>query len=392
MLFFIGGLFPKSMSASIIGNSKGSIQNAANVLQWAFVKGLDYNVGKVTILSLPFVGTFPKRYKRISVKKQCFSHFPGMLDIIIPFSTIPLLGLFSRYFSLRKIVLNRVRDGDTIVIYSIHTPFLLAALALKKKFSNVHLCLIVPDLPQYMSESNNSLYRLLKKIDFCIIKKTLKRIDSFVLLSDYMVTPLNVGERPWVRIEGICSSIPLKSYEKESMFTFCYTGTLDIRYGILNLLNAFSLLEDPNLRLWICGKGNAEKYIEKFISKDSRIKYFGQVSHENVLVLQQKATVLINPRTSEGEYTFFSFPSKTLEYLISGTPCIMHDLPSLPTEYKKYLYLADESVNGLAKIMYEVSLKTRGELDLLGSQARRFVDREKNPYVQVQSMIKMINK
>lgn len=392
MYFFIGGVFPKNEYNVIVSNSKGSVQEAANVLQWSFIKGLDFYIDKMKIISLPFVGTYPRKYNKIFVNKSLFNYSLGCIGEIIPFCTIPLIGLFSKYFSLKKKLLLEVKESDVLVVYSMHTPFLLAILKLKKRYPNIHLCLIVPDLPQYMSESNNFLYQMLKKIDGFIITKTLRYIDSFVLLSDYMAVALKIEKRFWIRIEGICSSVIRAECDKEDIFTFYYTGTLDFRYGIQNLLIAFSMLKREDLQLWICGKGNAEKCVEDYVRQDKRIKYYGQIPHEDVLKLQQRATVLINPRTSEGDYTLYSFPSKIIEYLASGTPCIMHLLPAIPLEYKKYIYFADEGAYGLFKVMNKVCLMSQKELREFGDSAKSFVLRYKNSYSQVKLMLEMINK
>src|SRR5690606_28854588 len=102
---------------------------------------------------------------------------------------------------------------------------------------------------------------------------------------------------------------------KEEFKTILYTGTLAKRYGIVHLLEAFALIKDQDYRLWICGDGDARDEVNEKVRMDPRITYFSQISRERVLKFQKKATVLVNPRKSEGEFTKYSFPSKTMEYL-----------------------------------------------------------------------------
>ena len=391
MYFFIGGLFPdKNYYCQVIKNSNGIIQNAANVLQQALVRGFDDCDQPINILSLPFVGTFYRNYKCLFVKRMRFSHEKSsvMRDVVLNFNTLPVLGLFSKYKAL-SFELNKVcHTNDILIIYSIHTPFLLSAVRLKRK-KKVHICLIVPDLPQYMSETHNPLFLLLKKIDSFIIRAAIRFVDSFVLLSDYMAESLKIGERPWIRIEGIY--LPQSEYiqtKKEDDFVFAYTGTLDFRYGILDLLDAFMKIKRNDIRLWICGRGNSEVQVRKAISIDCRITYWGQLPHEKVLKLQQRATVLVNPRTAEGAYTKYSFPSKTIEYMASGTPCIMYPLPALPIEYQNYLFIVKE--NGLENSMREVLSLSKTELYKKGIKAKEFLEKYKNPQYQVQKIIQMI--
>ena len=89
-----------------------------------------------------------------------------------------------------------------------------------------------------------------------------------------------------------------------------------------------------DVELWICGSGDAKDIIEDEAQKDSRIKYFGLVDSQTALKMQHQATILVNPRTSDGEYTKYSFPSKNMEYMVSGTPVLTTDLPGMPKEHK----------------------------------------------------------
>lgn len=392
MYIFIGGMFPQKYYSQIVANSKGSVQNAANVLQWALINGLKKCNQYVKILSLPFVGTFYKSYKSLMINRRAFSYDGYDENIVLGFNTLPLLGLFSRYMSLKR-ELNRIANKkDVLIVYSIHTPFLLSAVNLKKKIKDLHICLIVPDLPQYMSESQNFLYRLCKKIDSVIIRKALCYVDSFVLLSDYMATSLNVDNRPWIRIEGVyLPSNYIPKMEKENSFVFAYTGTLDYRYGIMDLINSFMMIREKNIYLWICGRGDAEAKVKYYAEKDYRIKYFGQLIHEKTLELQYRATVLVNPRTTKGEYTKYSFPSKTIEYMASGTPCIMYELPTLPEEYKEYLFLVEDRENGLVECMKRVMSLSKKELSAKGERAKNFLANNKTPYHQAKLIIQMIN-
>ena len=57
----------------------------------------------------------------------------------------------------------------------------------------------------------------------------------------------------------------------------------------------------------------------KKLQKDKRIIYWGVVEQKHVFEMQQQATLLVNPRKGHEEYTKYSFPSKTMEYMASGT-------------------------------------------------------------------------
>lgn len=393
---FLAGLFPDNLRKEIEHNSRGVIQYAADALQWSFVKGLDYYY-RTKIINLPYVGAYPNLYRKMYVSQCTFQHVNGASDISLGFLNIPIIKQYFRYINVKKELKRwglRTRERKIIFIYAIHSPFIRAAVEIKKNYPEVKICLIIPDLPRYMTSKNTPVYMFLKAIDSIIIKTALSKIDYFVLLSDHMAEYLNITDKPWVRVEGIFNPLDdnIKSTSKEKNKTIFYSGTLDSRYGILNLFTAFSSIDDDDYRLWICGNGDCRSEIEKQVKYDKRIKYFGQRPREEVLLLQKKATVLVNPRMSEGDYTKYSFPSKTMEYLASGTPCIMHRLPGIPEEYYKYCIVAEkQSAKGLKEIILNVCSKSQSELDVIGHKAATFIRQHKNPKDQVRKIFNLIN-
>lgn len=394
---FLCGLHPNLIQNEIYTNSKGSLSDAANALQWAILEGFINLNTAITIFTLPFIRSYPFGYKSPFIRNDIYDINDKVKFYTVGFNNLFGYKLFSRYIQAKRSLMNWAKNADgenIILIYGINSPFLRAAIDVKKKYSDISICLIVEDLPEYMSESKNIFYRLLKKIDSFIIKKSLEEIDSFVLLSDYMAEALNVNNKPWVRVEGIYNHSEDKKVElKEKNKTILYSGKLDRRFGIMNLVNAFDRIENPDYRLWICGDGNCLKEIENKARIDDRIVYFGQITRNEVLTLQKKATVLINPRSSTGEYTKYSFPSKTIEYMASGTPCLMYYLPGIPEEYFQYCFITDkENAEGLKELILTVCEKDQAELDEFGRKASIFIKEQKNPNTQVKKIIDMLNK
>lgn len=395
-IIFIGGLFPKELRKEIETKSIGVIQYAADALQWALIEGLDRHVNALRIFNLIYIGSFPTRYKDIRIKKTNFSHNSCSDIVNIGFINLPIYKLISRYWNLRKelfTTLNSNYDG-ALIIYAIHIPFLIAAIDYKQYNKNIKICLIVPDLPQYMNDDSNIVKKYIKRIEIYFLRKYLPKVDAFVLLSDHMATALKVERRPWVRIEGVINSRFSNEYpglKKEILRTVLYSGTLARRYGILNLLEAFSKIKDPNYRLWVCGDGDTKEILEMQAKVDHRIVYFGQLAREEVLRLQIRATVLVNPRSSDGEYTKFSFPSKTMEYLASGTPCVMYKLPAIPEEYHDYIYFCEEETPvGLSNTIAYVCEKNSSDLKAFGERAKQFVMNHKSSFVQGQKIYNLI--
>lgn len=56
----------------------------------------------------------------------------------------------------------------------------------------------------------------------------------------------------------------------------------------MNLVNAFSQIEDPDYRLVICGIGDSEQAIKDAVKDDSRISFLGQLPRNEVIEWQKK--------------------------------------------------------------------------------------------------------
>lgn len=393
-VIFLGGLFPDEIKHEIESNSIGVIQNAANVFQWNLVSGLS-NLCQLTLVNLIFIGSYPLRYNKLFVRNSPINYPKNIRGYNVGFSNFMVFKFISRYFQAKKKLKVEVNyDTQAIIIYSVHTPFIKAALDIKNKYCNVSICLIVPDLPIYMSQNKSYTYTFLKRIENNYLNKLIKKVDSFVVLTDSMVDYLNIGNRKWIRIEGIYDdfNLSLPHIQKEKNKTILYTGTLDAAYGIIHLLKAFSHLSNQNYRLWICGEGNAKREVIQYISNDNRVTYFGQLTRVRVLELQRRATVLVNPRLPSEEFTKYSFPSKIIEYLSSGTPSVMYKLKGIPFEYYSYFISPeDEACVSLANTLFKICELDHETLNEIGTRAQKFIIQNKNRDVQCKKILNMLN-
>ena len=392
MNIFLGSIYPKQLLDEL-SHRKLFADYPANVFQHSLLKGLENHIQDLRVVTSPVIKSTCSEVKDLC-KGYAFSHSEGECkkDIyvgIYPFPGIQMIvELWKVYWTIHKLVRNEKQN--VLFIYALHSPFLLAAVLLKRKLTCS--CVVVPDLPEFMSRQNNLVKKLVKKIDSSIINFCVKRLDNYVLLSPYMIEKLPIAQKPWVLMEGIFDTNEmLDEVVKAKEKVILYSGNLSRRYGIIELLEAFLRIDKENYRLWICGRGDGEKDIREMAKEDKRIVFLGVVNHDEVLHLQRRATVLINPRSSKGEYTRYSFPSKTMEYLASGTPTIMCHLPAIPTEYDKYIYYIEkENADGIKKKLIEVCEKPQQELDEFGAKASEFIRTQKNAYIQAQKIVNLI--
>lgn len=387
-MIFLGCLFDRKDEKSILDNNKGGLSNAANTFQWNLIDGINEISEKpIDIVNVLPVGTFPKNYNKLFLETKKWSY--GASDNTeIGSINLPFLKQFIREKKVKNLI--RKKGDKNIIIYSAYLPFLRAVRRLDKSYN---ISLIVTDLPEFYDLGKTSGFRkMLRKGNNKLIYKCLKRIDSFVLLTEQMRKPLKVGERPYVVVEGIAKTLQMAvNLPQQGKRVVFYAGTLHYQFGIKTLLEAFEMIDDENYELWICGNGDAEEEIKALAQKDSRVKFYGYLTKTDVARYQSRATVLVNPRTNEGEYTKYSFPSKTMEYLAAGKPVIMHKLDGIPDEYDEYLYYINgPSAEDLKDAITKACSKTDDELALFGAKASKWVLKEKSPAGQAKKIIRMM--
>ena len=228
-----------------------------------------------------------------------------------------------------------------------------------------------------------------------LVRRQIGQVQGIQLLSKGTVWHLGHYlhiKKPYCVVEGIASKTQQIERKENSEKTILYTGTLHQKFGVMNLVNAFSQIEDPDYRLVICGIGDSEQAIKDAVKDDSRITFLGQLPRNEVIEWQKKATVLVNPRQNNEEFTKYSFPSKTMEYLSSGIPVVAYKLDGIPDEYDQYIqYVADDSIESLKKKLVEVCEMTREERQELGNIGRNFVLMKKNSTIQVRKIRTLVN-
>lgn len=391
-MIYIGSLYPQGILDNII-TEKSHADFAANTFQSGVVEGLQKYYEDVYIITSPVISTFPKskhkKYSELSgeikIGQNLPFFFPGFLNF-------PFIKLLSEYFGVKKALVKKLNGRETVYIYALHTPFLLAAYTLRKRLSKV--CVIIPDLPDYMSHNRGFLRRFMKGINKRIINKCLKSFQYYVLFSKYMEPELPIKGKEWITIEGMFAASDVPPQRKETNKTILYTGIISSAYGVFDLLEAFHRIKGDEYRLWLCGScPNEMTKLREHIENDNRIIYKGMMQKDEVRALQARATLLVNPRHSNEEFTKFSFPSKTMEYLASGTPTLMCKLPAIPPEYDEHLfYFDDESIDGFSKCIVKVCSMDQEYLNLHGSKSREFILSEKNCYAQAKRIYDMVEK
>lgn len=405
-ILFIGGMFLKEHEEYIQSNSISAIQNAANLLQWNYIRGIEKNVNiTVDILNALFVGTFPKYFKKILIKGVGMYVDNESRNIIdVGFVNLPLITEDAKYLSmkdpLRKWVLTNKTDKVYIIAYGFFEQNIRLLSYAKNVRNDIVTCLIIPDLPQFMSLKNKkSVFRNLyyKRVSD-IFNKLNKNIDVFSVITRQMYDALGVHNRPFVVIDGMIDEAFLSDkmpgnslkFQEPSGFSFLYSGGLSESYGTDVLVNSFLNMKNRETQLWICGDGPYRTSLLDICNKEKRIKYFGTLPHNECIELQKRASCLINPR-EDSEITKYSFPSKTMEYLASGKPVIAKRLEGMSVEYSS-LFFEFSSQHNLSETMDQVSSMDKEKLKRMGIASMRYVAEYKNNVYQTKQLLDMMSR
>lgn len=275
-----------------------------------------------------------------------------------------LLALAGGFF--RTLRLTAFRKDAAVVLDILNVSVAMGAAA-AAKCTRTPLVGIVTDVPDILSGGTGRAAKAMNRI--------LAMCDGYVLLTAQMGALVNPAGKPALVMEGQVDArmelaSPLPKYETR---TVLYAGMLHEIYGIVRLAEAFSRT-DADAALHIYGGGDGADKLREIASRDPRIRLFGTVDVAEVVAAESRAHLLVNPRPSDAEFTQYSFPSKNMEYMVSGTPLLTTLLPGMPDAYRDYVYaIADESPAGMERALRETLALSDAALVGMGARAKAYV-------------------
>lgn len=363
---FLSILYPENIPEYDELTKRHRSQNIT-AIQKSLIEGIAHaNSNNPWIINTLLVPLFSKGYTSPFVKERPLS-IGGIEGINYSFLNMP--GIYSSNLfpsakkHLRKWALKDSKKDKVLIAYSL-TSYTLRAMRYAKFLNpSIRTIIIVPDLPQYTYQNTNNPLKKIKNILGCRkvvndIHKYSEKVDGWILFSKHMQEKLSNCKNSMV-LESVASDlfrdIEGRRLFDKNIFEIIYAGGCNKEYGLPLLLDAFLLTPIENMRLIIYGKGNYEKEIKEFAKKDSRILFPGEISRKDLLRIQKAADLLINPRVNNGIFTRYSFPSKNMEYLSSGTPMVGFKLDGIPDEYDSLInYFNDPTAESLTTCIMNV--------------------------------------
>ena len=300
---------------------------------------------------------------------------------------LPILRQAMILMAAKRAAKKFKQEGKTFIVCDCLNRANAIGLVKGAKKRKIPVIMIVTDLPEHQFSRKAA-----KKCN-----DLLQKADGYIFLTEQMNERVNKEGRPYVVLEGH-ADITLEDLNLEEKYektlakkVIVYAGSIHRLYGIQNLVEGFLQANIVDAELHVFGDGDYREELERLACLYPNLKYRGICSNQEVVEVEQRATLLVNPRPPEPEYTKYSFPSKNMEYMVSGTPVLTTKLPGMPKEYYPYVYTIEEaSVEGVEKALKSVFSESFEQRNKKGELARQFVLQHKSNVVQAKKIIKFL--
>lgn len=342
---------------------KSPINSSNQIFHNKFIRALSIN-NHVDVISIrPFSKkkcstTFLK--KKDTVETNIHWHYPKISGSKLTHINSLKLSIGSIFKTLYK--------KSVIITDTINPSVLYLATKFAKKY-DMPIIGVCTDSPSNITGTTRTYTLLLLKLA--------KSLDGYIALTTGLNELYNDNDKPALIFEGIVENsndIDDDAVEPNRYGKYIfYSGALNERFGIYNLINFFKNNIKDNTKLVMCGHHADEDKLKAAIKEQKRIVYLGNITNEEVISLERNAWCNINPRPYNEDLDRYSIPSKVLEYLNSDTPTISVKNTKLQKYFNPYLIWIKSNqeedfleginkLNELSKEEYETMAKNAKEL------------------------------
>lgn len=292
-----------------------------------------FSTGPVRENSLIFYPKFTQL-----IKNTIKVHFASALDM--PFFSI-IWSIFSLLFVFREEC--RKEKFNAIIIYNVGLPEITCAYYALLRYKT-------PIVLEY--EDSAVVNRMGKKSIKTFIwmnyaKKLLNNLSACIAPSPYLLESINCQYKLLVR--GIFENNVFTKAKENKKKQIVFAGTLSKSKGILELLDAWSLVNIPDWTLHIAGTGPLKEIVALKVSSMNNAVYHGFIAEEDLVSLLTTSAICINPhKVSENPGNVFAF--KIIEYIAAGAHIITTPMGAVEKEIENYItYIESYSVTSIAE-------------------------------------------
>lgn len=378
-IVYVSASVSEKAYAALYGTSSQKPAFQAQKYNRLFIEGLAQHT-RVDVIGCPDAqaSVCPEWVVRLKPESVGNAHYHYVWGFRGAYRRIHLF--FSSFFGTLRLL-----KGDSAVVLDCMNQMVGLGAMMASRLRGKPCVGIVTDLPQFLAEDQ----------DFRISRFLIRHCSAYVLLTEAMSQLVNPRGKPYVVLEGHADAAMEQhrpTRKKTGGKRIClYAGSINRIYGIERLLEGFLLADLPDTELHIYGTGDFDQEMTQIAQRHPNVVYGGLLLPSQAVEKEMEATLLVNPRSSEEKFVRYSFPSKTMEYMSTGTPVLMAKLPCLPPEYLPHLYLfQDETPEGVARALRQTLALDDETLFQKGMQAREFVLKQRNNVIQAKKVLDML--
>jgi glycosyltransferase involved in cell wall biosynthesis len=375
-LIYFGYYCDKQMFLDINEEGTYKLSSARQNLEELTLLGLLKNFADIEIYSY-----VPRK------KKKNIKNYSYIGDKQINILSVNKNNLFSNFYNLLKsfILISKLPKKSNVLMYAINPIFIIPLLMFRpiKKFTLTTIC---SELPQFRRWKENLFTRIKHNIQSFYNK----RFSKYILISESMKDIIPVKNKPYIVMEGM---VPNQKLEPKFVRnnSIMYAGALTNDNCILELIEATqksAIIE----KLLIFGAGPEEDKIRKIAENNKKISFFGVQDREKVLEQEKLVGALINLRDINNPISIYSFPSKLMEYMLSGTLILSTNTKGIPNEYFDHIkYIKKVEIDTLVKKIEKILCMDDSMYYELSLKQQEFVLKNKNNIVQGKKIIDFLS-
>lgn len=351
------------------------------------------NEGDVKVISsYPIVGGGKLFYPtEVEIESGMEYFYPGFIQIPLIRQLFLIINTIFLIF--------RCKIKDSVVVCDVLNGSVCYAARFVRFFTGIKVVGIVTDVPGLTSGARARLLPRCKKLirwfAIKLLKNSLSSYDGYLFLTEAMNDVVNPKKKPYIVIEGH-SDVQMGAREnklesKAKQKIIMYAGGTHKEFGIGLLVDAFIAVGNPEWYLHIYGDGNYQSELKRISTENDHVIYHGMKPNSEIVDNQIKAWLMVNPRITDAEYIKYSFPSKTLECMVSGTPLLTTKLAGMPNDYYPFVFMfEDETLDGFKNALYSVFSLSAEELHNKGAKAKEYAISQKNNIIQAKKFYKFL--
>ncbi len=232
-----------------------SPQLSAVKFQRAIVDGLVESGAAVSILSSMPIASYPTN--KLVIHGHPFTLSGGRAHgRVMGFINLPVVKLFNRFLSALVYGTRMVRQQQVNMIfcYSLHTPFLLTAILLRK-LTGIAVTVMINDLPMNMAgKPERGLRAIAKQLDNRLLNSLASRADLILPVAKGIIDDWVPSAKEYLVIDAIAPNdlAPLPAKAVGGRRTILYAGNLS---HVINFATLFHHARDLDAQLVFVGGG-----------------------------------------------------------------------------------------------------------------------------------------